>query len=272
MSSARIHIPLLACLLINGYGLFAVVNGTAQETDDKNAVTRSIASDIYTSYLGTHKILTLTDNPNTEAVNRIASRVMDGVKKYLVSKNREKDLAGFSWEVRFIAETKQDAWCLPGGKMAVYAALLPLTQSDASLAVVLSHEIAHLLLKHGDTRMKKYLKTYLSAKDLPSALAANRRETLDFFRMAYGTGDYVGVIRGFDPPDEYEADELGAIIMAFAGYNPTEAIVFWERMGRLSATSSQPILVSTHPVTDKRLLKLKEIMDDIASKYYHPSL
>lgn len=272
MSSARIHIPLLTCFFMNGYVLLSVIAGYAQQKDDKTSVTLSVASEIYRSYLGSHTILTQAANPNTEAVNRIANRVIDGLKKYRKTKNEQETLAGFSWEINFIAETKQDAWCLPGGRIAVYAALLPLTQSDASLAVVLSHELAHILLQHGDARMKNYLKTYLSAKDLSSALAANRRETLDFFRMAYGTGDYVGVIRGFEPSDEYAADELGAIIMAFAGYNPEEAIVFWERMRRLSGTSTQPILVSTHPVTEKRLSKLEEIMDHIVSKYYHPSL
>lgn len=270
MSSARIHIPSIACLLLIGYGLLCVANTYAQQADNKASATRSAAEEVYHSCLASHKVLTVTDNPNTEAVTRIAEQVIKGLKDYLHSRNEEKELAGFSWEISFIAETKQDAWCLPGGKVVVYAALLPLTQSDASLAVVLAHEFAHILLKHGDERMKKYLKTYLSKKDLSSALVSDHRETLDFFRMAYGTGDYVGVIRGFDPSDEFAADELGAIIIAFAGYNPSEAIVFWERMGKLSGTSSQPVLVSTHPVTEKRLLKLRDVMDGIVSKYYHP--
>lgn len=179
-------------------------------------------------------------------------------------------MESFAWELNLVAEKKMDAWCFPAGKIVVYSSLLPITQSDASLAVVLSHEIAHTLLKHGDNRMKQYLKEFLGGKSLPAALSAKTVETKDFFKMAYANGDYVGVIRGFDPSDEMAADQLGAVFCAMAGYNPIEYTVFWERMKKFSRTGHEPELISSHPVDEKRISWLRENMDDIARIYYKP--
>jgi predicted Zn-dependent protease len=194
--------------------------------------------------------------------------LITAVKNYYKNGKKSRELEGFHWECHLIQEKKEDAWCLPGGKMAVYSSLLGLTQSDAALAVVLAHEIAHVLLQHGDARMKSYLRDFLYEKNLKSALSAKKRETLDFFRMAYGNGDYVGVIRGFSPKDEQEADELGAIFCGLAGYHPKEAIVFWERMKSLNGTSRQPLLTSTHPIDPERIPKLRLVMDQIVRTYY----
>ncbi len=237
----------------------------------KKSLTETTAASIYRSYLSTHKLLTTEEDPNTDAVNRISNRLITAVKKYYHSGSKAKELEGFEWECHLIRETKEDAWCLPGGKMVVYSSLLALTQSDASLAVVLAHEIAHILLKHGDTRMKLYLKEYLYEKNLSAALSSKKSETLDFFRMAYGNGDYVGVIRGFSLRDEEEADQLGAVFCALAGYHPKEAIVFWERMKHLDATSRQPILISTHPIDPDRIRNLRSVMDKIVRTYYTPA-
>lgn len=234
------------------------------------STTQTIATGIYHEFLSAHKVLTDADNPEVETLNRISNRVIAAVKKYYEDRKNNKILEGFDWQVNMVEETKRDAWCLPGGKIVVYSSLIPITQSDASLAVVLSHEIAHLILKHGETRMKQYVKDFLDSKDLAAALSAKPRETKDFFRMAYGTGDYVGVIRGFSVDDEIEADKLGVIFCAMAGYNPEDAIVLWERMERLRGTGRHPEWVLTHPVSEKRIDRLREIMEDILKKYYKP--
>lgn len=237
----------------------------------KTSLTQTIATSIYQSYLSSHKILSQKENPNVNAVNRISGRLIAAVKKYYQTGKMSRELEGFQWECHLIQEKKEDAWCLPGGKMVVYSSLLSLTQSDAALAVVLAHEIAHILLQHGDARMKTYLRDYLYEKNLKAAFSAKKRETLDFFRMAYGNGDYVGVIRGFSPKDEQEADELGAIFCGLAGYHPKEAIVFWERMKSLNGTSRQPILISTHPIDPERIPQLRSVMDQIVRTYYTSS-
>jgi predicted Zn-dependent protease len=235
-----------------------------------DSVIQSISASIYQQYIASHKILTLQENPEVETVNRVSNLLISAVKKYYASKKAEKQLEGFNWEIYLFADTKEDAWCLPGGKMAVYSSLLPLTQSDASLAVVLAHSMAHVLLKHGDVRMKQYLKEFLGAKDLTAALSKKPAETKEFYKIAYGNGDYVGVIRGFNSGDEMEADQLAAIFCSLAGFKPQEAIVFWERMSHLRFTSRTPSLLSTHPVDGKRVPRLRETLDDIARNYYKP--
>lgn len=235
-----------------------------------SSVIQTTAFDIYRQYLATHKILTAREDSERIVVDTICYRVINAVKDHYKAKGATKELEGFLWEVNYIREKKADAWCFPGGKMAVYSSLLPVTQSHAALAVVISHEIAHVVLKHGDARMKQYLKQYLDKKDLATALTSNPVETKDFYRMAYVNGDYVGVIRGFDSKDEMEADELGAIFCAKAGYRPQEALVFLERMVWFKNTGRTPEFMLSHPVDEKRIPRLKEIVDDIARDYYKP--
>lgn len=229
-----------------------------------------IGMDIYHQFLSDHPPLTVTDNVETETVNRVAGLLIESVKKYYGNTKKNRELDGFQWETHLFALGKADAWCLPGGKIAVYAPMLSVTQSEASLAVVMGHAIAHVLLKHGDARMKQYLKEFLDKKDLSTALAVKPRETRDFYRMAYGNGDYVGVIKGFSVQDEMAADELGAIFCAGAGYHPAEALVFLERMYKLEGTGRQPEWSGTHPVSEKRISYLQDIMDALVQKYYKP--
>jgi predicted Zn-dependent protease len=260
--SRKANVLYLLCIPVTGLVAMSFIQ--------KGSVVQSMASDIYQQFVSSHKILTASQSLEVETVNRIGHRVISAAKKYHHLKKTDKELEGYNWEIGLFDERKEDAWCLPGGKIAVYSSLLPLTQSDGSLAVILSHEMAHIFLKHGDERMKKYLKEYLGGKDLSASLASKPVETKDFYRMAFGTGDYVGVIRGFSANDEFEADKLGSILCGMAGYDPQEAIVFWERMGHLNGTGRQPVLLSTHPVYDERVSKLKDIMDDISRDYYKP--
>ena len=233
-------------------------------------LTQAISTEIYQQFIFTHKVLTAAESIELETVNNIANRLVSAVKNYYHSRKADRELDGFVWETKLIKETREDAWCLPAGKIAVYSSLLPLTQSDASLAVVLSHEMAHLFLKHGDNRMKLYLKEFVGKKELAAALSAKPAETKELFKMAFGNGDYVGVIRGFNPVDEMEADKLGIVFCAMAGYNPEEAIVFWERMGHFQGTGRKPQLLSTHPMDEKRIPKLKELMEETVMNYYKP--
>lgn len=260
--------PVIGLLLICAAVIVSFAMSLPQEGGANPA--QLLGMEIYRQFLSDNKILTAVENPETETVNRVGNRVIDAVKKYYAEKKAGKELAGFQWELGFFASTKADAWCLPGGKIAVYAPLLSITQSDASFAVIISHTIAHVLLKHGDRRMKQYLREFLAKKDLATALSAKPRETRDFFRMAYGNGDYVGVIQGFGAEDEAAADALGAIFCARAGYHPAEALVFWERMAKLNGTGRQPALVSTHPVDEKRIARLAVIMDDVVREHYQP--
>lgn len=231
----------------------------------------STASQIYNEFKTAHPVVDSSRQIEAETVQRVSNRLIKAVTDYYTQKRAAKELASFQWETQLFQLKKVDAWCLPGGKIAVYDALIRVTQSDGSLAAVLAHEIAHVLLKHGDDRLKHILKEFLGGKELQAALTAKPAETKDFYRMAYGNGDYVGVIRGFSAADEREADKLGAIFCGLAGYKPEEALVFWERMLYLRGTGRQPELLSTHPIDDARLPYLRGIIEEITQKYYTPS-
>lgn len=231
----------------------------------------STAAEIYQEFKSAHPLVDSTQHIETETVQRVSNRLTKAVTDYYTQRKAGKELASFQWETQLFQLKKVDAWCLPGGKIAVYDALIRVTQSDGSLAAVLAHEMAHVLLKHGDDRMKHILKEFLGGKTLAASLSAKPVETKDFYRMAYGNGDCVGVIRGFSAENEREADKLGAIFCGLAGYKPEEALVFWERMIYLRGTGRQPELLSMHPVDDERLPALRRIMDEITQKYYTPS-
>lgn len=260
----RIPLLLIGCCLA-GLGLTgkdaASVTTSPQKGMDPTIL--SVSEAIYREFKSAHTVLEAGRYAEAETVNRVSADLIRAINtKY----SRTKELEGFAWEVRVFQQKKVDAWCLPGGKIAVYDALVRVTQSDASLAVVLAHEMAHVLLKHGDARMKQILKEFLGGKSLQAALTAKPAETRDFFRMAYGNGDYVGVIRGFSGADEKAADQLGAVLCAMAGYQPREAMVFWERMRYLQGTGRQPELLSTHPVDAERMAQLGRFIEEMQGK------
>ncbi len=226
----------------------------------------SLSDAIYRDFKNTHQVLEAGQHADVETLNRVSADLIRAVHKRYSQSKHTRELEGFAWEIHLFQQKKVDAWCLPGGKIAVYDALLRVTQSDASLAAVLAHEMAHVLLKHGDARMKQILKEFLGGKSLPAALSAKPTETRDFFRMAYGNGDYVGVIRGFSEADEQAADQLGAVLCSMAGYQPREAIVFWERMRYLQGSGRQPELLSTHPVGEQRMAQLRRFIEEMPGK------
>ena len=162
----------------------------------------------------------------------------------------------FDWEVHVIDDPAMvNAWCLPGGKMAVYTGILPVTQSDAGLAVVMGHEIAHAVARHGTERMTQQL-------GLQTVLA-------------YAAGDYadiagqvaaLGVFLPWGRMQELEADEIGLIYMARAGYDPREAVEFWTRMAALGG-GAPPEWLSTHPTNDRRIEDLKAQMPRALAEY-----
>lgn len=223
----------------------------------------SVSEAIYREFKNAHTVLAAGQYAEVETVNRVGTDLIRAVNSQYSRAKTSKELEGFAWEVQLFRQNKVDAWCLPGGKIAVYDALVRVTQSDGSLAAVLAHEMAHVLLKHGDARMKQILKEFLGGRSLQAALSAKPAETRDFFRMAYGNGDYVGVIRGFNGADEKAADQLGVALCALAGYQPGEALVFWQRMRYLQGTGRQPELLSTHPVDEERLAQLRRVIEEI---------
>lgn len=265
---------LLLCLLLVssfvGSPLPDSAVGNVVALSQKGPDISMIYAEIYQQFISTHLICSPKESIEATMLNRISARVFTAAKTYYTSVKSTKELSGYTWEIKLMKGDKADAWCLPGARMLVFTALLPVTQSDASLAVIISHELAHLFLKHGEARMKQYLKDYLHKKDILSAYTDEPVETKDFLNRAFGTGDYVSGAKGFSEEDEKAADKLGMIFCAMAGFNPADAVVFWERMNKLKGTAKQPELLSTHPVNANRLYAMEPELEIIQKKYYKP--
>ena len=177
-------------------------------------------------------------------------------------------LEGYKWEYNLVESKDVNAWCMPGGKIVIYTGLLPVTQNEAALAIVMGHEVSHAILQHGNERMSQGLVQQLGGVALSVALANKPAATQQLFQTAYGVGSQVGVMLPFSRKDELEADEYGLYWAAMAGYNPQEAIPLWQRMAS-SGGQKPPEFLSTHPDDGHRIEKLQEHMPQ-ALQYYKP--
>lgn len=230
------------------------------------------ATSEYKQFLSANKVLTASSGNNDAAnVNRVGNRIIAAVKKYYTSIGKSAELEGYSWEINTVSSKEANAWCMPGGKIVVYTGILPLTQNDAGLAVVIGHEVTHAIAKHGNERMSQGLIQQLGGQALSVALANKPQQTQALYNSAYGLSTQYGVMLPFARKDEYEADKFGLMITALAGYDPREAVKFWQRMSAASSGSQKPPeFASTHPSDANRIAQLQSIMDDTIKKYYKP--
>ena len=226
----------------------------------------------YKQFLSANKVIfPNSGNADATSVNRVGNRIVAAVKKYYASQGKSSELEGYNWEISTVANNQANAWCMPGGKIVVYTGILPLTQNDAGLAVVIGHEVTHALAKHGNERMSQGLLQQVGGLALSVALANKPQETQALYNSAYGLGTQYGFMVPFARKDEYEADKYGLMFTALAGYDPREAIKFWQRMENASAnTQKPPEFASTHPSDANRIAQLQSIMNATVKNYYRP--
>lgn len=223
----------------------------------------------YQQFLSTNRVVSSSNNRDAEMVRRVGQRVSRAVETYYQQNGMSEKLTGFNWEYNLVDDKAVNAWCMPGGKIVVYTGLLPISQNEAALAVVVGHEVSHALLQHGNTRMSQGLLQQLGGVALSVAVANKPAETQNMFLAAYGAGTAVGVMLPFSRKQELEADRYGLIFTALAGYNPQEAIPLWERMERAANGQKPPEFLSTHPTEGRRIEQLQQYMPE-AMKYYKP--
>jgi len=223
----------------------------------------------YQQFLSSNKVVSASNNRDAEMVRRVGQRIAKAVEAYYSQNGISDKLNGFNWEYNLVDDKAVNAWCMPGGKIVVYTGLLPVSQNEAALAVVLGHEVSHALLQHGNQRMSQGLIQQLGGVALSVAVANKPAETQNLFLTAYGAGTTIGVMLPFSRKQELEADKFGLIWTAMAGYNPQEAIPLWERMEKASNGQSPPEFLNTHPSEGKRIDQLKQYMPE-ALKYYKP--
>lgn len=231
---------------------------------DSEMNTMSLTS--YQEFLNENKGSVIKSGPEYEMVNRIGKRIATAVEAYLRNNNLEKEIKNFNWEFNVVNDNTVNAWCMPGGKVVVYTGIMKVAQNETGLAVVMGHEIAHAVAKHGSERMSQGLLQEMGGAVLSQALAQKSELTQGLFQMAYGAGSNILGILPFSRLHESEADRLGLIFMAMAGYNPEAAIGFWTRMSQ--GGSSAPEFLSTHPSDVTRINQIKSYLPE-ALKYYN---
>jgi len=208
----------------------------------------------------------VTSGPQYQMVRRVTLNLQEAVKQYFQQQGNSDVLEGYEWEFHLIEDTLVNAWAMPGGKIAVYTGLLDVAQNDAGLAVVIGHEIAHAIANHGNERMSQALLTQLGGVALGVAMRDKPEKTRQIFLSIYGAGANIGLMLPYSRLHESEADKLGLIFMAMAGYNPEEAIDFWQRMSKAGGPKP-PEFLSSHPSSESRIAGIKEALPQ-AMKYY----
>jgi predicted Zn-dependent protease len=227
----------------------------------------SMSNNEYDTFLKEHRLS--GDTQQTETVRRVGGRIQRAVESYFRQNNLSSQLAGYEWEFNLVEDKAANAWCMPGGKVVVYTGILPITRTEAGLAVVMGHEIAHAVAEHGNERMSQGLLTQLGGMALSEALSSKPTQTRQLWMTAFGVGTQVGALLPFSRLQETEADRLGLIFMAMAGYDPNEAVSFWQRMSA-SSSGAPPEFLSTHPSDKTRIDNIKKTIPE-AMRYYSGS-
>ncbi|QTN39636.1 M48 family metallopeptidase [Cryomorphaceae bacterium] len=241
------------------------LTGRRQVAAIPNSELVAMASQQYAQVIATGPLS--QNQSSVNQVRRVGNRIKTATEKFLYDNGHSELLEGFEWEFNVIAEPTVNAWAMPGGKVAFYEGILPVCKDDAGVAVVMGHEIAHAIASHGNERMTQGLAQQLGAVALSEALSTKPEETQALFLQAYGLGSQVGAILPFSRLQESEADKMGLVFMAMAGYDPRVAPEFWERMSALSTGEAPDELLSTHPSDERRIRELNEYMPE-ALKYY----
>lgn len=209
----------------------------------------------------------ITGTPEANMVNSVGKKIADAAVFLMKQMNESDRLQGYAWEYHLLENKEPNAWCLPGGKIAVYTGILPITKTEAGLAVVMGHEVGHAIAQHGNERMTQQLAAQAGALGLSLYVAEKPAETQQIFQAAYGYGAQYGVLLPFSRVQELEADKIGMVLMAIAGYDPNEAVGLWERMKQQPGAGSIPEFMSTHPSDQHRINDIKGYMPQ-AMKFY----
>ena len=210
----------------------------------------------------------LSNDPGkVHLVKRVGERIARASEAFMKDSGMEADIKNYKWEFNLIEDDQvANAWCMPGGKVAVYTGILPITHDESGLAVVLGHEIAHAIANHGNERMSEALLVQLGGASLSLALSKEPALTNQVFMAAYGLGANVGILLPYSRVHESEADRIGLVLMAKAGYDPRVAVPFWQRMNEKGG-ARPPEFLSTHPAPETRIKQIQALIPE-AMKHY----
>ncbi|WP_339656984.1 M48 family metallopeptidase [uncultured Maribacter sp.] len=216
----------------------------------------------YDQFLTENRVITGT--ADAQKITRVGQRISSAAERWLTANGHPGYLKDYKWEYNLVNDETVNAWCMPGGKIVFYTGILPITQSETGIAVVMGHEVAHALADHGAQRMSAGTLQQLGA--VAGNIAIQDEQKRNLFNQAYGIGSQVGVMLPFSRGHETEADLIGLQIMAIAGYDPYEAAELWKRMKANSGGETPPEFMSTHPSNDTRINNLTAWAPDAAAE------
>jgi predicted Zn-dependent protease len=207
----------------------------------------------------------VTGTPEAEMVKRLGVNIKNAAEKWYASIGESNALKNYAWDYKLVQDDQVNAWCMPGGKIVVYTGILPLfknsdgTYNESMLAVVMGHEVSHALLNHGQQRVSLNLLTQigLMGVQLTLGMLGTDQQTTELFMNGLGITTALGVALPFSRDNESEADEYGLYLTAIAGYDPEQAVPFWQKMAAMSGNT--PEILSTHPAPTTRINNLRKL-------------
>jgi predicted Zn-dependent protease len=270
MIGRTVSLSMVGLLLIVAVSCSTVpVTGRRQLSLIPSSEMLSMSFQQYGDFLKENKVS--TNKAQVELVKKVGNRIKDAVEKYMTEHGLQDRLKGYAWEFNLVENKEVNAWCMPGGKVVVYTGILPVTRDEGGLAVVLGHEIAHAVAEHGSERMSQQMLAQLGGAALSEALKTKPQQTQQIWMGVFGVGAQYGLLLPYSRTQESEADHLGLIFMAMAGYDPNLALDFWQRMAAQSKGSAPPELLSTHPSDETRIAQIRDLLPE-ALKYYKPTM
>jgi len=264
----RLNPTLLPLVLLAAFALSCTtvpISGRKQLNIIPAGQMMSMSYSQYDAFLKEHPVS--SDAGQTARIKTVGAKIQRSVEKYYRDNGMASQLEGYQWEFNLVEDKAVNAWCMPGGKVVFYTGILPVCQTDAGIAVVMGHEVAHAVADHGAERMSQGLIAQMGGIALSKALESKPQQTQELWMGAFGLGAQIGVLLPFSRTQESEADHLGLIFMAMAGYDPGEAGTFWQRMSADKGGAAPPEFMSTHPSDATRIRQIKEHLPE-ARKYY----
>jgi predicted Zn-dependent protease len=262
----RSNVALVIILLMILSCATVPVTGRRQLSLIPSSEINSLSFDQYSQFISSHKLSANAEQ--ARMVKSVGLKIQHAVEQYFAQRNMSDQLRDYRWEFNLVEDSSINAWCMPGGKVVVYTGIMPVVQNETGLAVVMGHEIAHAVANHGQERMSQGLIAQMGGMALSAALQKKPEQTQALFMTAYGVGAQVGALLPYSRLQESEADHIGLIFMAMAGYDPHGAIDFWRRMANTGKGGAPPEFLSTHPSDETRIKKIEDLIPE-AMTYYN---
>ena len=223
----------------------------------------------YREFLNENTII--TSGTIVRMIKHVGENVTNAVTEYFTEQGKLSLLDGYKWEFNLVEKEDANAWCMPGGKVVVYTGILDITKHEGGLAVVMAHEIAHAIANHGNERMSQVLLAQMGGMALSTAMASRPQQAQDLWMQVFGMGTNLGILLPYSRVHESEADRVGMVFMAKAGYDPDFALEFWQRMSDMKNGNVSEEILSTHPSDEHRIQEIRDIIPEV-EEYYQNSV